>query len=159
MSTTLTRHQRTHTSLQSGDTALLATSCHCFTAQVSVSLPPILESEAGDGGSCKTASAAGWCPTQPRGGFLEPSRAGGGARTWRPLDFLGRLASASHGGAAPLRELDRAQRHAVPRRTCQAVGVCSARRRCLFPSAPRPRGTNTTMGGRCVLWVQVFVYP
>ena len=27
-----------------------------------------------------------------------------------------------------------------------------------FPSAPGPGGTNLSVGGRCVLWVEVFVY-
>lgn len=84
MSTTFTRHQRTHTRPQPVDAALLATRCYRFPSQVSVCLLPIIESEAGSGDSCETAPAAGWGPAQHRVVSLSPARQEGEHRCSRP---------------------------------------------------------------------------
>lgn len=40
----------------------------------------------------------------------------------------------------------------------QAVGICSVRHRSLLSNVPGLGGMNLAVSGRCVLWVQVFVY-
>lgn len=142
MSTALTRHQSNHTRPQEVDMALLATRCYCFTAQLSGSLLPILESEVGGGDSCETASTAGSCPAEPRAASSSPAGQEGEHRRGGPWTFCSALSSRSSPGAGL---------SPTPCGTSQDLSGSGCSQGFLLPSIPRPRGMNLTMGVKCVL--------